>query len=182
MDFSTVNRGAFALLLTAAAASTFWFAGSLVVPYAPPARPALAIPSDAPPPPAESAAPDATPAPATDNNAIASDAPTPAVAGDTAHGAALAQQSCAMCHTLAKDAPDTVGPALFGVLNRKIGGKPGYTYSPALASHGGTWDMAALDRWLQNPAAFAPGTRMSFPGLPQASDRADLIAWLKTLN
>ncbi len=172
MDFQSVNRGAFALLLTAVALSVSWVTGAIVVPYAVPAKPGVEIPSSGEA--AESPAPPAAAAP--------SAAPAVAAGGDAAHGGAVAQQSCAMCHTMTADAPDTVGPNLFHVFGRKIGGKEGYSYSAALSGHGGQWDEATLNAWLTNPAAFAAGTRMSFPGIGDDKDRADVVAWLKTLR
>ncbi|GBR04906.1 cytochrome c [Acetobacter oeni LMG 21952] len=166
MDFQTANRGAFALLLTAVVLSVCWGAGAVLVPYAPPAKPGVEIPA---------AAADAPPAPP-------SAVPVASAAPNVAHGEELAQQSCAMCHTMAADAPDTVGPNLFHVFGRKIAGKEGYSYSPALSGHGGQWDDVTLNAWLTNPAAFAAGTRMSFPGIRDDKDRADVVAWLKTLR
>lgn len=162
-DFDSINRSAFAIVLAVAAAGSCWLSGSLAVPFAPPLHAAIPLPET----------PD-TPAPGTPVQ--------PAAPGNPAHGADIAQQACSMCHMVAKDAPDTVGPGLFGVTTRKIGAKPGYSYSEALSSHGGSWNDATLSAWLRNPAAFAPGTRMSFPGLENPADRADVIAWLNTLK
>ncbi|WP_242011196.1 c-type cytochrome [Acetobacter fallax] len=182
MDFQTANRGAFALLLTVGTLSVCWGAGAVVVPYAVPAKPGVEIPAspaEAPPaPPVASAVAPTAPVSGAETGTGAG----AGTGGDVAHGAALAQQSCAMCHTLTADAPDTVGPNLFHVSGRKVGGKEGYSYSQALSGHGGQWDDATLNAWLTNPAAFAPGTRMSFPGIADDKDRADVVAWLKTLR
>jgi cytochrome c len=75
-----------------------------------------------------------------------------------------------------------VGPSLFGVVGRPAGTAPGYNYSEANKSSGKTWDDATLDTYLTNPKALVPGTKMVFPGLPDAADRANVIAYLDTLK
>ncbi len=72
-----------------------------------------------------------------------------------------------------------VGPDLAGVIGRKAGSMAGFSYSPALARAGLTWDEATLDKWLTAPTRMVPGTIMVFPGLPKAEDRRAVIAWLK---
>ena len=71
------------------------------------------------------------------------------------------------------------GPNLHGVFGRKAGSRPRYAYSNALRSADFTWDAEKLDHWLQNPRTFLPGNKMTFPGLPDAMDRRDVIAFLK---
>ena len=71
-----------------------------------------------------------------------------------------------------------VGPAHRGVYGRKAGTAPGYAYSDALKSSKLVWDEASLDRWLSDPEKVAPGQRMGI-NVPDAKDRADLIAYLK---
>jgi cytochrome c len=68
------------------------------------------------------------------------------------------------------------------VVGRDTGTAAGYTYSAALKGKGGAWDEARLSDWLISPQAFASGTKMVFQGFPKAQDRADIIAFLKTLN
>jgi len=95
-------------------------------------------------------------------------------AGDAGRGKAL-YQACAACHSI--DDND-VGPKHRGVVGRRAGSVADYTYSTALKSSGITWDEATLDRWLVNPSALVPGTKMFFKiDDPQA--RADLIAYLR---
>ncbi len=89
---------------------------------------------------------------------------------------------CQACHAVQAGAPALVGPDLFGVYNRKAGAAPGYTYSAALKSSGLVWTAANLDRWLTDPSALVPGTKMAFVGIPSAPLRADVIAYLASLK
>ena len=73
-----------------------------------------------------------------------------------------------------------LGPSLAGVWGRKAGTAPGFTrYSEALKTSGVTWNAETLDAWLINPARFIPNNRMTFPGIDDATARADLIAYLR---
>lgn len=104
----------------------------------------------------------------------------PALAdGDAAHGKVVFGR-CAFCHSL--DAGKTlVGPSLKGVVGRKSGAIEGYQYSQGMAAAGLTWDDATLDRFLAAPGAAVPGTKM-LVGIPAPADRADVIAYLKSVN
>ena len=106
-------------------------------------------------------------------------------AGDSAAGKALSAR-CATCHSLAEGGPNRVGPALFGIVGRPVASHEGFAYSAAMRRKAGggqaRWDEAALDAFLAEPKKAVPGTAMSFPGLPDAGQRADLIAWLKSLQ
>jgi len=93
-----------------------------------------------------------------------------------ARPAAFAQ--CAACHTIAKDAPNGLGPNLWAVAGTKAGDIKGYEFSPALKASGLTWDEATLDKWLENPRALVPGTKMSFAGISDAAKRKELVTWL----
>ncbi|MFM5894144.1 MAG: c-type cytochrome [Novosphingobium sp.] len=118
----------------------------------------------------------------------APDAATPSSASSTTTAAAdegpkmppvFAQ--CMSCHSV-KPGQNGLGPSLAGVFGRKAGTGAGYDYSPALKGSGLTWDEASLDKWLTNPMGMVPGTRMTYAGQGDATKRAELIAYLKTLK
>ena len=89
---------------------------------------------------------------------------------------------CIACHTFTEGGRNGIGPNIYGVVNRKIGDKADYTYSAAIKSKaGGDWNFAQLDEWLTKPSAYAPGTKMTFVGIANAKDRADVIDYLRTL-
>ena len=89
-------------------------------------------------------------------------------------------RACAACHAIRKGAPDRNGPNLFGVVGAPVAGvSPRFGYTAALQRVGGTWTPERLDAWLKRPQAFAPGTSMGYPGLPDPLARADLIAYLR---
>ncbi|MFZ0399322.1 MAG: cytochrome c family protein [Methyloceanibacter sp.] len=89
---------------------------------------------------------------------------------------------CKVCHSFDKGAPSPIGPNLYGVVGRKIASLEGFNYSPALKAKQseGDWTFEHLDLWLTNPQAFASGTTMAFPGLPDLHTRADVIDFLRT--
>ena len=94
--------------------------------------------------------------------------------GDPGRGKAL-YQACTACHSIDEN---DVGPKHRGVVGRRAGSVDDYPYSAALKRSGLTWDAATLDRWLVNPSALVPGTKM-FYKIDDAQARADLIAYLK---
>jgi cytochrome c len=96
-------------------------------------------------------------------------------AGDAEHGRALYQTRCTACHSLDYNG---VGPAHRGVFGRAAGTAPGYSYSDAVKSLRLTWNEETLNRWLADPEKVAPGQRMGV-NVPDAQERADLIAYLK---
>ncbi|MDI1297345.1 MAG: cytochrome c family protein [bacterium] len=88
---------------------------------------------------------------------------------------------CAACHTVNQGGANGIGPNLYGTVGEAIGqGKAGFAFSEALKGKGGEWTFANLDHWLTSPREFAPGTKMTFAGLGNPVDRANLIAWLNT--
>ncbi len=103
-------------------------------------------------------------------------------AGDAVHGEQVFKQ-CKVCHAVGPGAKAGVGPEQNNVVGSKAGSRPGYNYSPAMKEAGEkgiVWDEATLDKYLENPKAMVPGTKMIFPGLKKPEDRADVIAYLKT--
>lgn len=108
-------------------------------------------------------------------------AAAPARAQDAASGA-LVFKRCAICHSTDPAKGPKIGPALNAVVNRKAGTVTGFTYSSALAKSGIIWTADKLDAFVARPSGVIPGNRMAFGGIPDAKQRADLIAFLKTLR
>ena len=96
--------------------------------------------------------------------------------GDAARGEARFQD-CAACHKLEAGA-NNVGPSLHGIFTRKAGEIADFRYSPAIKRSGIVWTPETLDKFITDPQALVPGNRMPYAGMANASDRADLIAYL----
>jgi cytochrome c len=100
--------------------------------------------------------------------------------GEPAHGAMLFRQ-CAACHSV-EPGVHLTGPSLASIWGKRSATVSGFgRYSEALKRAGLTWDAATLDRWLARPAALVPDTTMTFPGVADARQRADVIAYLKAV-
>ncbi len=104
-------------------------------------------------------------------------AAAPYSSADRSNGENLARV-CRACHSLDKDGPNMIGPALFGFFGSDAGSRDGFEYSAILSGADFVWTPRALDAWLVQPGRFLPGNRMVFAGLPRQSDRDDLIAYL----
>ena len=94
-------------------------------------------------------------------------------------------KQCASCHSNEKGGANKVGPALWNVVGRQKGQQPGFAYSNALkavAAKGEKWDFETVDKFVEAPKGYIPGTTMSFAGISNPKTRADLIAYLSTLN
>ena len=100
---------------------------------------------------------------------------------DPAKGQAQAKK-CASCHTFENGGPNKVGPNLYGVVGRAVASHAGFNYSAALKGKGGEWTYEALDTFTHSPKQAVPGTIMAFAGLAAPQDRADLLAYLRTLS
>ena len=88
---------------------------------------------------------------------------------------------CKACHKLDEGGNGT-GPSLYGIVGKDIAATEGYGYSDVLTGKQGEWTPAQLQAFLENPKAYAPGTKMSFAGLKKIEDRANLIAYLETIG
>lgn len=87
-------------------------------------------------------------------------------------------QICKACHSLDRDGPNMIGPALFGFFGTEAGTRDGFEFSDAMRDADFVWTPEALDAWLAQPGRFLPGNRMTFPGVLRQEDRNDLIAYL----
>lgn len=102
-------------------------------------------------------------------------------AADPANGEKLSR-ACMACHSFDKGGANKIGPNLWGIMGADIAHLDGFAYSSAVKEHGGTWTIANMNKWLWNPRKMIPGTKMVYPGMKKPEDRADMIAWLKTLK
>ena len=100
--------------------------------------------------------------------------------GDAARGEKRFED-CVACHKLESGAND-VGPSLHGLFNRKAGELTDFRYSPALKRSGITWTAGTLDTFIADSQATVPANRMPYAGMPDANDRADLIAYLQKVS
>ena len=87
-------------------------------------------------------------------------------------------RKCAACHTVNQGGANQLGPNLWGTVGAQVAHVAGYNYSDALRGKGGTWTFEAMNDWLRSPRQFAPGTKMTFAGLSNPEERANLIAYL----
>ena len=100
---------------------------------------------------------------------------------DAEQGKKIARK-CTACHDLKKGGKDKIGPALWGIVGATIGGRGGFSYSKGLKNKGGSWGYENLNAFIAKPKTFIPGTKMTFNGLKKARERADLVAYLRSLS
>ena len=100
---------------------------------------------------------------------------------DVTRGAEAAKK-CGACHTFEKGGPNRVGPNLWGVVDRPKASEEGFNYSGAMKAAGGKWTFDELNKFLTNPRQDIPGTAMTFAGINRDRQRADVVAYLRTLS
>ena len=133
-------------------------------------KPALAVTDEAP---AEAAAPAAV--------ELAPIGPKLASA-NVDNGKALFQKLCFTCHTVDKGGVNKVGPNQWDLVGRKKASEEGFSYSSGMKAMTGEWTYEDINHMIFKPQSFVKGTKMAFAGLPKEQDRADIIAYLRTMN
>lgn len=103
-------------------------------------------------------------------------------AAETAAAGGALFNRCVICHSNTNGAPNRMGPNLFGVVGRKAGTYPGFSYSTAMKTSGVVWTTAKLDAYLADPQKLVPGNNMPMAGISSAQQRADIVAYLGTLK
>jgi cytochrome c len=98
-------------------------------------------------------------------------------AADVAKGAEVFKK-CAACHTNTSGGANGVGPNLWAIVGKARASVAGFAYSDGIKAKAGKWDFASLNEWLKSPRAYVEGTKMTFAGLTEGKDRADVIAYL----
>lgn len=106
---------------------------------------------------------------------------TAAQAGDAVKGKDVFRR-CAICHNADKGGGNGLGPNLFGIVGRKAGSLPNFSYSAAMKNSGIVWSQDKLTAYATHPAAVVPGNRMAFAGIGNPEMVSDLVAYLATLK
>lgn len=104
------------------------------------------------------------------------------VSADAGAGETDTKKLCVSCHNFNEGGANKVGPDLYGVLGRPVASHEGFDYSTALKGHQGPWTYAELNEWLHSPRGYAPGTKMGFAGIENDHERANVIAYLRSLS
>jgi cytochrome c len=98
------------------------------------------------------------------------------------NGETLAKRLCASCHSFNQGGRSGVGPNIYGIIGSPHGHAEGFSYSASLKGKGGPWTYEDMNAWLHKPNTYAPGTRMAFAGISNTQQRADVIAYLKSIS
>lgn len=98
------------------------------------------------------------------------------------NGKALFQKLCFTCHTVDKGGANKVGPNQWNLVGRKKASEAGFSYSSAMQAKGGEWDYEDINHMIFKPTSFVKGTKMAFAGIAKEQERADIIAYLRTMN
>jgi cytochrome c len=172
MDSMEVNKGIAAILIAGILFFLTGLIGDSLVHVRQPEKPALAIAAA----PAAGGGGEAKPAgPAPIEPLLAS--------ANVQDGEQYAKKVCVACHTFNKGGKPGVGPNLYGIVAAPHDHEEGFNYSPAMQKFKGQpWTFDALNQWLYKPSTYAPGTRMSFAGITSDKQRADVIAYLRSLS
>jgi cytochrome c len=172
MDSMEVNKGIAAILIAGILFFLTGLIGDSLVHVRQPEKPALAIAAA----PAAGGGGEAKPAgPAPIEPLLAS--------ANAQDGEQYAKKVCVACHTFNKGGKPGVGPNLYGIVAAPHDHEEGFNYSPAMQKFKGQpWTFDALNQWLYKPSTYAPGTRMSFAGITSDKQRADVIAYLRSLS
>ena len=121
------------------------------------------------------------PLPQTSTPAVAATGTPAAITGGDSVAGRQVFRKCQACHSLSPG-KNLVGPSLAGIIGRKSGTAPNYSYSPAMKQANIVWDAKSLDAYLSDPQKVVPGNKMPFPGLKTAHDRTDVIAYLASVG
>jgi cytochrome c len=168
MDSYELNKVAGAVLVAGIIAMVIGLLGDSLVPkpaIAPGSGTAARAPAGAPPP-----------------TAAAFEPVTALLAKASVAEGAKAAKKCAACHTFDQGGPNRVGPNLYDIVGAKAAQRAGFAYSKPMAGMSDAWTYETLDKFLFKPTATVPGTKMAFAGLSKTQERADLIAYLRSLS
>jgi cytochrome c len=172
MDSFEFNKIAGAVLATLLFVVALNITAEAIFTPAKPAKPGYEI-AVAPPPAAPSGQPAAPQTQEPIEKLLAS--------AEVGRGEIVAKQ-CMACHNFQNGGPNAIGPNLYGVVGRPRASAPGFNYSDAMKAKGGDWTIEDLNKFLTKPQDFVPGTKMTFPGVPRDTQRADLLAYLNSLS